>query len=262
MLGEKPLIIADGLRGESCVDVEVGGKYSKTVSIGQEIVSADGLVVLSHFKCHELTGFGGALKNMGMGCASRGGKLAQHSTCAPTVNEKTCTACGACVPSCQVGAIELGKAAFIDEKTCTGCGFCIAVCPEKAIDVNWNEDPGAIQEKMMEHVKGVMKGKEDKSVFIHFITQISPNCDCYGHNDASIVGDIGIVASTDPIAIDQASADMVNAAAGIEGTALESGHAPGGDKFRGVHPTIDWEVQLACGEELGIGKRGYELKEI
>ncbi len=259
---DAPLIIADGLRGESSVDIEVDGKHLKEVSIGQEIVSADGLVVFSHFKCHELTGFGGALKNMGMGCASRSGKLVQHSTCAPVVNQETCTACGVCVPSCQVDAIEIGQAAFIDDKICTGCGFCIAVCPEKAIDVSWNEETGAIQEKMMQHVEGVMKGKEGKTVFINFITQVSPNCDCYGHNDAPIVGDIGIMASTDPIAIDQASADMVNAQPGLEGTALETGHEAGADKFRGVHPTIDWTVQLAYGEELGIGQRDYELCEI
>jgi len=182
---------------------------------------------------------------MGMGCASRTGKLVQHSTCAPVVNRETCTACGVCLPGCQAGAIVIG---VIDDNTCTGCGYCIAVCPEAAIDVSWNEETGAIQKKMIEHVKGVLKGKEGKAVFVNFITQVSPNCDCYGHNDAPIVGDIGIVASTDPIAIDQASADMVNAQKGIEGTALLTGFEKGGDKFRGVHPVIDWTVQLAYGE--------------
>ncbi|HZX35279.1 MAG TPA: DUF362 domain-containing protein [Thermodesulfobacteriota bacterium] len=257
-----PIIIADGLRGENSARVEVNGKHLKEAIIAKEIISSDGIVCLTHFKCHELTGFGGALKNMGMGCASREGKLLQHSKCAPKVNPDDCTACGDCAMSCPSGAIEVGKKAVIKDVDCVGCGYCIAICPEGAIEVQWNELASNIQEKMVEHVKGALLGKEGKCAFMNFLTQISPACDCYGHNDAPIVGDIGILASIDPVAIDQASVDLVNAKEGIKDTALASGFNQGEDKFRGVHPNIDWTVQLEHAERLGIGKRKYELIEI
>ena len=257
-----PVIIADGLRGESSVRVTVGGRHLQEVSIAREIVSANGLVVLSHFKCHELTGFGGALKNVGMGCASRDGKLAQHSQCAPRVNPERCTACGECVLYCSVGAITVEGKAFIDEALCTGCSHCIAVCPEGTIKVEWNESASKVQEKMIEHCEGVLRGKEGKTLFVNFINQVSPLCDCYGHTDFPIVPDVGILASTDPVALDQASVDLVNDQEGYGNSALLSGHERGGDKFRGVHPAIDWEVQLDYGEERGLGWRRYRLEEV
>jgi uncharacterized Fe-S center protein len=257
-----PIIIADGLRGESKERVEVGGKHCPEVSVAREIISADGLVALSHFKCHELTGFGGTLKNVGMGCASREGKLKQHSDCAPVVNPDGCTACGECALVCPTDAIEVGAAAVIKEEVCIGCGHCIAVCPEGTINIKWNETASNVQEKMVEHALGALKGKDGRCVYINFITQVSPLCDCYGHTDAPIVPDVGIVASTDPVAVDQASADLVNAEQGLEGTALTTGHEPGGDKFRGVHPNVDWNVQLDYAERLGLGRRRYKLEEV
>jgi uncharacterized Fe-S center protein len=257
-----PIIIADGLRGEAGKIVEVDGAHFKEVHIAREIVASSGLVVLSHFKCHEMTGFGGALKNVGMGCAAREGKLAQHSNCSPKVNPDGCNACGECVLVCPADAIDMGRVALINEATCIGCGHCIAACPEGTINVVWDETTSGLQEKMVEHVAGVLKGKEEKVVYINFITQVSPFCDCYGHNDAPIVPDIGIVASTDIVAIDQASADMVNGAQGFKDTALKSGHEPGGDKFRGVHASVDWTVQLKLAEEMGLGTRDYTIKSI
>jgi uncharacterized Fe-S center protein len=257
-----PVIIADGLRGESKESIKVCGRHSKEVSIAREIVSADGLVSLTHFKCHELTGIGGTLKNVGMGCASREGKLSQHSNCAPEVDPAGCTACGDCALMCPVDAIEVGAAAVINDKVCIGCGHCIAVCPEATINIKWNETASNVQEKMVEHAQGALMGKDGKCVFINFITQVSPLCDCYGHTDAPIVPDIGIAASTDPVAVDQASADLVNASGGLKGSALTTGHEPGGDKFRGVHPTIDWTVQLATAEKMGLGRREYRLEEV
>ena len=124
------------------------------------------------------------------------------------------------------------------------------------------DDQRGLQEKMVEHVAGVLKGKDGKVVYINFITQVSPFCDCYGHSDAPIVPDIGIVAGTDIVAIDQASADLVNGVQGFKGTALKTGHAPGGDKFRGVHASVDWTVQLKLAEELGLGTREYTIKNI
>jgi len=256
-----PIIIADGLRGESGVKVRIDGKWFKDVDIASEIAVANGLVVLTHFKCHEMTGFGGALKNIGMGCATRQGKLAQHSNCAPLVDPSGCTACGECALHCPADAIEIGAAAVINEKACIGCGHCVAACPEGAINIRWNETASNLQKKMIEHARGVLKGKEDKAVYVNFVMRVSPCCDCYGHNDAPIVPDVGMLSSLDPVAIDQASADLVNAQEGFTDCALQNGHAPGQDKFRGVHPSVDWGVQLSCAEDAGIGTRQYVLEK-
>ena len=258
-----PLIMCDGLRGHTAVDVPVDGELLKTASIGAEIVEADVLVAVSHFKCHELTGFGGALKNLGMGCSSRAGKMQQHSTAAPQVAAQFCNGCGVCLKSCAHNAIAMieGKAE-IDPTTCVGCSRCITACARKAVAIQWNEASSLVMRKMAEYAAGALTGKGGKSLFLNFITQVSPACDCYGHADAPIVNDIGICASTDPVALDQACADLVNAARGNPESALKSGHEPGGDKFRGVYPDIDWEVQLAHGEKMGLGTRQYELVKI
>lgn len=258
-----PIIIGDGLTGNFAEKIEVNMENFKKVSIGGEIARADGMVVMSHFKGHELTGFGGALKNLGMGCASREGKLAQHSNIAPSVKKKTCVGCGICVKWCAHGAITMvGNKAEISEKLCVGCAECILVCPKGAILINWNEQVPILQKKLVEYAFGAVKNKKDKTVFINFLTQISPACDCYGHNDYPITSDIGIVASLDPVAIDQASLDLVNAQKGNEKSALKSGHEEKGDKFKGVYPEIDWSVQLEYAEKIGLGTRQYKLLSI
>ena len=258
-----PLIMCDGLRGHSAREVRVDGEILETVSIGSEILEADALVAVSHFKCHELTGFGGALKNLGMGCSSRTGKMQQHSTVAPKVAAKFCNGCSICLKSCAHAAIAIieGKAR-IEPDACVGCGRCITSCLKKAINVQWNESASLVMRKMAEYAKGAVHGKSGKTLFLNFITQVSPACDCYGHADAPIVNDIGICASTDPVALDQACADLVNNARGNQDTALASGHEPGGDKFRGVHPDIDWEVQLEHAEKIGLGSREYQLVKL
>jgi uncharacterized Fe-S center protein len=258
-----PLIMCDGLRGHTAIEVSIEGEMFRSVSIGAEIVEADALVVVSHFKCHELTGFGGALKNLGMGCSSRGGKLRQHSNVAPEVAEDLCNGCGACLGACVHGAIAVleGKAG-INAELCVGCGRCISVCPQKAVKVRWDQAAPLVMKKMCEFALGAVQGKQGKSVYLNFITQVSPACDCYGHADAPIVNDIGICASIDPVAVDQACADLVNAAPGNRNTALKGGFEPGGDKFRGVSPDIDWEIQLKHGEKIGLGTRSYELVRI
>lgn len=258
-----PLIISDGLRGVTETEIMVEAELLKKLYIGSEIVESDSLVAMTHFKCHELTGFGGAIKNLGMGCASRRGKLVQHSTVAPKVSQKNCTGCGICPRSCAHDAIVITDGrAFIDPQKCAGCSRCITVCPVKAINIQWNEASDLVMRKMAEYAKGALSGKRGKAIFISFITQVSPACDCYGHSDAPIVNDIGICASCDPVAIDQACADLVNGACGNEGSALLTGHEPGGDKFRGVYPDIPWEVQLEHAEKIGLGNRKYELVRI
>ena len=256
-----PLIMCDGLRGHSARRVKVDGEMLETVDIGLEILEADALITLSHFKCHELTGLGGAIKNLAMGCSSREGKMEQHSTVAPTIVEEACTLCAACLKACAHDAIKLGSSsAQLDPDKCVGCGRCITVCDPGAIRIGWNEESGKVMMKMAEYAMGAISGKQKKQLYINFVTQVSPSCDCYGHSDASIVADIGILASTDPVAIDQACADLVNQSRGIENTALKNGHEPGGDKFRGVHPAIDWEVTLEHAEKMGLGNREYNLE--
>jgi uncharacterized protein len=257
-----PLIVADGLRGSTSVRVDIGGKHLTQAVLAAEIAHADAIVGIAHFKGHELSGFGGALKNLGMGCAAREGKLVQHSTVAPKVKKKLCVVCGECVRWCAQGAISVGEAALIDSDRCVGCGECILTCPEGAIQIRWNEGPQAMQEKMAEHALAVLKDKRDKSLFVNFATQISPACDCYGHTDAPIVGDVGILSSTDPVALDQACVDLINARQGNQGTALSANWGPGEDKFRGVYPEIDWSAQLRHAEHLGLGTRTYRLIDI
>jgi uncharacterized protein len=249
-VADAPIVIADGLRGESAVPVPVEGRIFREVSIGAEIVNADAMVVLTHFKGHELSGFGGAIKNLGMGCSSRAGKLAQHSTVSPFVDPANCTGCGTCVAHCPSGAISvLSVQALIDSKTCIGCADCIVVCPEHTVKIDWNEAAPMVQKKMVEHALGVLEGKRDSILFLTFLTQISPYCDCYGNSDRPIAPDVGILASCDPVAIDQACADLVIRAAGS-------------DPFRKTHPSIDWTTQLSYGEELGLGSRKYDLKTL
>ncbi len=257
-----PVVIGDGLRGGGAVSVPIRGEVLDRVHIGVDIVKADGLMCVSHFKGHELSGFGGTLKNLGMGCASREGKLAQHSNVSPRVRTKTCIACGDCTLTCPANAITVDEAAAINPETCIGCGQCILTCPTGSIQVVWNESTQTFQKKMSEYCLGAMAGKEKTSFFFNVITNVTPECDCYGFSNPFIVPDIGIVASSDPVAVDQASVDLVNAAPGIEGTALKDNHAPGGDKFRGVYPKIDWSIQLSHAEKLGLGSCAYTLKEV
>jgi len=258
-----PLIIADGLRGKSEIPVKIDRKNFKKVYIGAEIVHADALISVAHFKCHELSGFGGTIKNLGMGCASRKGKLAQHSTVAPKVKRKHCVGCGECVDHCSQEAISMAEEkAVIDPERCIGCGECILVCPNEAVAIQWNQDVPVFMEKMVEYTEGVLKDKEGHCLFINFITDVSPACDCVPYNDAPIVRDIGVVASTDPVAIDQASADLVNREAALPGCCLETGTGPGEDKIKAVFPKVDWTLQLDYAERVGLGRREYELVNI
>lgn len=260
---QAPLVIADGLRGKSATPVAINQKRFDTVHIGTDIVEADALVSVAHFKGHELSGFGGTIKNVGMGCASRKGKLAQHSTLSPKISGEQCIGCGECREHCSQHAISMDdEKAAIDEEACIGCGECILVCPNEAISVQWNQSVPVFLENMVEYTLGVLKGKENKSFFINFITDVSPACDCFPANDAPIVKNIGVVASTDPVAIDQASVDLVNAEPALAGTRLTTNTGPGEDKFKGIYPRVDWEVQLDYAEQLGLGTRAYELVKL
>ncbi len=258
-----PLIIADGLRGDNYEELAINGKHFKKVNIAKEICQADAIISLSHFKAHEMSGFGGSIKNLGMGCASKGGKLAMHSRVYPKIKEDKCTGCGKCIRWCSQKSISLSEnRAKIDEAKCIGCGECITTCVYKAIVLIWNETVHAFQEKMIEYVKGIIEQKQRKIAYFNFIMQVSPECDCYASNDAPLVPDIGITASLDPIAIDQCSVDLVNKAVGLTESKLTANYKQGEDKIRTIYPEIDWTVQLKYGEELGLGTREYELVKI
>ena len=269
---DAPILIADGLRGSSGVKVTINQPHLKTVSVAHAIHTADVLVGVTHFKGHELSGFGGTLKNLGMGCASREGKLAQHSNISPKVKAKACKGCQLCLATCAHEAISIHPpgaeieskrmTALIDPKTCVGCGECILTCPTGAIQIQWNETVPIFQKKMVEHAYGVVQKKKGRLLFLNFLTQISPACDCWNFSDAPIVGDIGILGSEDPVAIDQASVDLVNQQEGNRSSKLPKHWNPGEDKFRALYPEADWSIQLAYGEEIGLGTREYELIKV
>jgi len=256
-----PLIIADGLNGKDYVKVPIkGGKHFKEVNIGSTAVHADTIIALTHFKGHEATGFGGTLKNIGMGLGSRSGKQQMHSDILPKVKEEKCIACGRCVSWCPTHAITIVKNAVINQEKCIGCGECTVTCNERAIDINWRTEPNIIQEKIVEYALGVLQDKQGKSFFINFVTNVTPDCDCVSWSDAPIVSDIGILASRDPIALDQASLDLVNKAKALPETRIDNGDKDP-DKFKAIHG-IDGSIQLSYGEELGLGSRQYNLIEL
>ena len=262
-----PVIIADGLRGNNSCPVTFPGRHVTRASLAADIVNADALVVLSHFKGHELTGFGGCLKNVGMGCASRQGKLEQHSNVAPKVIRKKCIGCGECVQWCHGEAITLkgegkNRKASINPERCVGCAECIITCSQQAISIQWNETLTVFMEKMVEYAAAVLKNKQGKALFMTFVTDVSPLCDCAPFSDRPIVPDIGMLASDDPVAIDQAAVDLVNNAPGNPLSCLESALEPGGDKFRALYPNVDWAHQLSYAAELGMGSREYSLVKL
>jgi len=256
-----PVIIADGMRGTSEIRLRAPGELVGDAPFGSELVKADCIFSVAHFKGHELSGFGGAIKNVGMGGASRAGKLDQHSTTKPYVRQG-CVACGACARWCPVDAITVSEEASIDEQVCIGCGECIAVCPQKVVGIRWNESTDIFQRKMVEYLGAIAELKKGRIGYVNFITDVHPVCDCYGTAKVAIVPDIGVVASHDPVAIDQASYDLVNAAPPAQGSELSRGYRAGEDKFRDLHQGVDPTVQLRYAEQLGLGTRDYELVEI
>ncbi|MGE5530348.1 MAG: DUF362 domain-containing protein [Patescibacteria group bacterium] len=255
-----PFIAADGLLGKDHELIKTGGELGE-VKIAAALAQADALIALTHFKGHDEAGFGGVIKNLGMGGASRAGKLVQHAEVRPEVNPDKCLGCRRCARYCPAGAITYAASgtAAIDRGDCLGCGECIITCNHRAIAINWRAGE-TLQRRMAEHAAGLLSTKPGKCGFITFLMDISPDCDCCSWNDPPIAPSLGIAASRDPVALDQACADLVNAAPFLKES--DGGAGAGRDKFRLIHPEADWAVQLDYARELGIGTREYELIEI
>ena len=261
------VIIADGLKGTDDVEVPVeGGQYVTTAKIGRAIMDADVFISLSHFKGHESTGFGGAIKNIGMGCGSRRGKMEQHNSGKPTVDQELCRGCHVCAKNCAHGAISFtDNKASIDHSKCVGCGRCIGACNFDAVyNGNWAAN-AQLNCKMAEYAKAVVDGRP--SFHISLVMDVSPYCDCHAESDVPIVPDVGMFASFDPVALDQACADACQAQPVLGGSLLDDNmKAPGfvdhGDIFTNTTPESEWESCLAHAEKIGLGVREYEVKVI
>lgn len=254
------IIIGDGLRGTDELEVPVpNGEYCKTAKIGRAIMDADIFISLTHFKGHELTGFGGAIKNIGMGCGSRAGKMAMHSIGKPGIDAEKCRGCKTCTHYCAQSAISIGEdhKARIDHDLCAGCGRCIGVCNFDAISNALDAESTILNERMAEYTKAVIQNRPHFHVSI--VNQVSPYCDCHAENDAAVVPDIGMFAGFDPVALDHACIDAVNAAPAISTSVLGQCAHEHNDHFTDIHPKTNWRSQIEHARKIGIGNVDYEL---
>lgn len=261
-----PIIIGDGLKGTDDIEVPVvGGEYVKKAKIGRAIMDADIFISLTHFKGHEMTGFGGAIKNIGMGCGSRAGKTEQHISGQPIVDEELCRGCKKCTAQCANNGLifdEERRKMQIDKEHCVGCGRCLGACNFDAINFEDFHAPQLLNRKMAEYTKAVIDGRPH--FHISLVVDVSPNCDCHCENDAPILPNIGMFVSADPLALDQACVDACLAATPMPGSQLHDHmHAPGfcdkHDHFRNSTPESEWQSCLEHAEKIGVGTRNYEL---
>jgi uncharacterized Fe-S center protein len=259
------IIIADGLRGTDEVEVPVkNGQYVKAAKIGRALMDADIVISLAHFKGHEMTGFGGAIKNIGMGGGSRAGKMEQHSSGKVSVNEELCRGCRRCAKECGSNAITYeNNKAHINKDLCKGCGRCIGACAFDAISNDQWDASDVLDRKMAEYAQAVC---QDRPTFhINIATDISPNCDCHGENDGPILPNLGFFVSFDPVAVDQAAVDAALKATPIANSQLGDNLAKPdwqkhNDHFLDSNPHVNWEETLIHAEKIGLGTREYELK--
>jgi uncharacterized Fe-S center protein len=256
------VLIADGLRGTDDVEVPVpSGQAVKSAFIGRAIMDADIVVSLNHFKGHELTGFGGAIKNLGMGSGSRGGKMVMHNDGKPSVEPNLCTGCKTCSKFCAQAAFTFKtKKAHIDHRKCVGCGRCLGACSFHAITNSWDSANSTLNCKIVEYALAVVQDRPN--FHINIINQVSPFCDCHEENDAAVVPDLGMYASFDPVALDLASIEAVNKAAGLANSILAERVQDGSDLFTSIHPTTNWREQIDHAVKVGLGQNKYRLVEV
>lgn len=245
-----PVIISDGLIGRNEIEVEISGKYYKKVPVATEIIMANALFVISHPTGHIATGFAGAIKNLGMGTSSRKGKLNQHSSILPEIIESKCQKCDLCIKWCPVNTIVMkDKSAFIISAKCIGCAECLAVCKYKAVKFSWGVSSNELQEKIAEHAYGAVIDKKNKVAFLNFIIDVTKDCDCINEVQKPFVESLGILASYDPVAIDQASIDLIEKETGENFNESAYSH-------------LNHTAQLGHSEKIGLGNRNYKLIEV
>lgn len=244
-----PVIIADGLRGDAEREVPIPGEIYQKVSVATTALEASAFIVLSHVTGHMSTGLGGVIKNLGMGFASRKGKLRQHSMTKPAISAKKCTGCGCCIAWCPADAISMnGDTAVIDQKCCIGCGECLTVCRFDAVKYDWQVGGTDLQMRMAEHAMGVVYNKQDKMGYINYLLSVTKDCDCFGKVQSMMFPDIGILASFDPVALDAATLDLIERETGRTLTDQS-------------HPHTDPWIQIHHGEKIGLGSSDYRLVE-
>ncbi len=261
------IIIADGLRGTDEVEVPVkNGEYVKAAKIGRALMDADIVISLTHFKGHEVTGFGGAIKNIGMGGGSRAGKMEQHSSGKVSVNEELCRGCRRCAKECGSNAISYeGNKAHVNQNICKGCGRCIGACSFDAISNDQWDAGDRLDRKMAEYAQAICQNRP--CFHVSLAMDISPNCDCHGDNDAPILPNIGMFASFDPVAIDQACVDACQKATPLPNSQLGDNLAKPDwhhhhDHFMDSNPNVHWKETLEHAEKIGMGSREYELVKL
>lgn len=260
------VIIGDGLKGTDEALVSLAGtpcEYIREAKIGRAIMDADVVVSLTHFKGHEMMGLGGAVKNIGMGCGSRAGKLEMHSDGKPVLVAERCVGCGMCRSVCAHGALTLGsdRKMQINHEVCAGCGRCIGVCPKDALEATYGGQSATILDrKTAEYALAVLRGRPNFHVAL--VRDVSPNCDCHAENDAAMIPDVGMLASFDPVALDVACADLCNAAPRLPGTWLDGRPDRGGDVFDTAHASTRWRDTVEHAVKIGLGRAEYDLVRI
>lgn len=234
-----PIVIADGEDNKMYNEIPVGLKHYSKCKIGFKYKDYDNFIIISHFKGHGLAGFGGAIKQLSMGFASRGGKLHMHYSSVPSIDEDLCVGCSICSKNCPVDAIVMDKKANIIEEKCIGCAGCSALCPVSAV-VN-NTKSTDFHEKLAEYAYAATLNKTN--IYIQYAFNITQRCDCCGAAMKPIADDIGVFISTDPVAIDKAALDI----------------------FRSENDTELFDAGLATlkyASEIGLGSIEYKLVDL
>lgn len=235
-----PVVIADGERGEDYTELEINKKHFKSCKIGRLIAEEKQLIVLSHFKGHMLAGFGGAIKQLGMGCAARPGKLDQHANSTPTLRSDMCKRCKVCLSHCPTDAIELDPTPKINKKKCIGCAACIEACPNEAIGIAWMSTPMKVfRQKLAEYALAAHK---KNNIYINFVLNITQECDCLSNIFEPIAKDLGVFSSLDPVALDKACLDMLNK--------------------KEKKKVFSGEDVFSYAEEIGLGSTEYNINAI